>query len=596
MKRRLVFASVLAATFAANSLCAALPAQAQQLPSYAVPQGQQPQGQPPQQQPGGQYPADPNAPQPNSQQYPQDPNAPGVARLAELDGTVSVKHGDTADQATAVANAPVIAGDYLSTGADGRAEVELAPAALVRAGANTQVRFTQLNGQNDVTQLAEGTLEVRVFTAGQDNVSVQTPSVDVQPAEAGEYLVSVGTDGNTQVTARSGSLAIVTPKGSEQLQPGQTMDVTGSADDPQYRYIGEVAQSDVEAWGAQRDQAIASAVDVGVNVQDNTQDNAPYNAQDAVTGEADLNQYGTWQNVQGYGDAWVPSEPAGWAPYSDGSWVNVGYYGPTWVSYEPWGWAPYHYGRWFYAPGCGWAWSPGPPRLHPMWSPALVAFFGYGGGVGVGVGLGFGNVGWVPLAPGEFYRPWWGPGAALSLSFNFGGYRNYAHGFIGVPLATWRSGVIRNVRPMSVAALRGQQFYRGAMPIARMGGGYARPAAATGGGWQHFGGAARPAYQNSQYQSQRSYGQYQTQRSNYQTRQYPQGYAQRQYAQPAYQQRSYTQQRSYGQSYQRSYGGQSYQRSYPQQRSYSRPQSSYSRSSAPSRGNSGAHSHGPGRP
>ena len=82
----------------------------------------------------------------------------------------------------------------------------------------------------------------------------------------------------------------------------------------------------------------------------------------------------------------------------------MNYYGPTWIAAEPWGWAPYHYGRWFFAPTVGWAWTPGPRFAHPVWSPALVAFFGYGGGVGVGVG--FGNVGWVPLAPGESYRPW----------------------------------------------------------------------------------------------------------------------------------------------------------------------------------------------
>jgi hypothetical protein len=40
----------------------------------------------------------------------------------------------------------------------------------------------------------------------------------------------------------------------------------------------------------------------------------------------------------------------------------------------------------------------------------MVAFFGIGGGVGVGVG--FGSVGWVPLAPFEPYRPWYGRGYA----------------------------------------------------------------------------------------------------------------------------------------------------------------------------------------
>ena len=38
----------------------------------------------------------------------------------------------------------------------------------------------------------------------------------------------------------------------------------------------------------------------------------------------------------------------------------------------------------------------------------MVGFIGWGGGVGLG--FGFGNVGWVPLAPYERFRPWYGRG------------------------------------------------------------------------------------------------------------------------------------------------------------------------------------------
>ena len=314
---------------------------------------------------------------------------PSVARLSDVEGSVALKHGDSGDQATAVANAPVVAGDYITTGPDGRAEVQLDANTLIRAGANAQLRFTQLDGASDVAQVAEGSVELRVFGAGQDNVQVQTPSVDVQPQQPGAYLITVTSDGNTEITARSGSAAVVTPQGSQQVSTGRTMEVTGQASSPQYQYIDEVAQTDLEAWGDQRDQMMIAAN--GAQAQ--------YVPGD-MTGSTDLSQYGNWVDIPGYGQAWVPSDVAqGWTPYSDGSWVSLNYYGPTWVAAEPWGWAPYHYGRWFFAPSVGWAWSPGPRYGHPVWSPALVAFFGYGGGVGVG--LGFGNVGWVPLAPGN---------------------------------------------------------------------------------------------------------------------------------------------------------------------------------------------------
>ena len=82
------------------------------------------------------------------------------------------------------------------------------------------------------------------------------------------------------------------------------------------------------------------------------------------------------------------------------------------MSGDPWGWAPYHYGNW-YMSSFGWAWYPGSIYGRHYWRPAMVSFFGWGSpgiGVGFGVGFGFGNVGWVPLAPFERFRPWYGRG------------------------------------------------------------------------------------------------------------------------------------------------------------------------------------------
>ncbi len=133
------------------------------------------------------------------------------------------------------------------------------------------------------------------------------------------------------------------------------------------------------------------------------------------TGSGDLDRYGQWRDVPGYGDVWQPYESSDWVPYADGRWVWEPYYGWTWVSYEPWGWAPYHYGRWFYY-GSSWCWWPGPvyPAYYPMWAPAYVSFFGFGRhwglGFGSGFGGGFGSIGWLPLGPHDGGYRWWGRG------------------------------------------------------------------------------------------------------------------------------------------------------------------------------------------
>ena len=132
----------------------------------------------------------------------------------------------------------------------------------------------------------------------------------------------------------------------------------------------------------------------------------------SIYGAEDLDENGHWIYVPRYGNCWFPSVSYGWAPYRYGGWRYIDYYGWTWVSHEPWGWAPYHYGRWFHHVRFGWGWYPGPYYSHHYWRPALVAFFGFDFGIGFGVGghYPYGHVGWVPLAPGERYYPWYGRG------------------------------------------------------------------------------------------------------------------------------------------------------------------------------------------
>ena len=77
-------------------------------------------------------------------------------------------------------------------------------------------------------------------------------------------------------------------------------------------------------------------------------------------GVSDLNYYGNFMNIPGYGMAWQPFfAGAGWDPYMNGAWASYPGVGYTWVSAYPWGWTPYHYGSWINVPGYGYVWTPG---------------------------------------------------------------------------------------------------------------------------------------------------------------------------------------------------------------------------------------------
>jgi hypothetical protein len=366
----------------------------------------------------------------------------GVARISLLGGDVSVRRGDSGDWVAAALNAPMVTDDTLSTGAGARAEVQFDNANMIRVAGDSEIRLVQLEDERYVLQIARGAVTFRVLGDTRADVELDTPCVSVRPLGRGAYRITVRDDGQSEITVRSGEAEIFTPAGAERLRPGRTMEVRGSAADPQVRMLAEIRRDSWDEWNVSRDRRLESSR--SYRYADRT-----------IYGVEDLDDYGTWITVSSYGYVWRPRVAVGWSPYYYGRWVWVDYYGWTWLSYDPWGWAPYHYGRWFWDTGYGWCWWPGGYGIRHRWSPALVAFFGYGHG-GVGIGFGFGRVGWVPLGPHEPYHRWYGRGF----------YRGYRDGFPGdhnrVQPAT---DLRRNYRPArapnGIAGMDAAAFGRG---------------------------------------------------------------------------------------------------------------------------------------
>ena len=313
-----------------------------------------------------------------------------VARVSVISGDVSVRRGDSGDWVAAVVNAPLMAGDYISTAPEARAEVQFDGANALRMSGDTQVRLAELEYNRYQLELARGVATYRVLSDMNIDVEVDTPNISVRPSKAGAYRISVGEEGQTELAVRSGQVEVFTPKGTQWVRAGQTMIARGSASDPEFRIAGATPVDEFDRWSEARDRSELQST------------SARYVPQ-GVYGASDLDSYGNWVNEPDYGYCWTPAVDASWSPYTYGRWVWSDWYGWTWVSYDPWGWAPYHYGRWFYRDR--WMWYPGMVGTRHYWSPALVAFVGWGSG---GVGISFGNVGWVPLAPYETFHPWWG--------------------------------------------------------------------------------------------------------------------------------------------------------------------------------------------
>jgi hypothetical protein len=334
-----------------------------------------------------QGPQDGPAPQ-DAQNPDQDP--PGrVARLNDMEGSVSFQPGGENDWVDAVLNRPLVTGDNLWADENSRAEVHIGSTAL-RLGAKTGITLLEVGDRAAQIRLAQGSLIVKVrHVDDEDSYEVDTPNVAFTVLQPGDYRIDVDPDGNrTDVTVWRGRGEVTGGGSSYTVVADQHATFTGT-DHLEYD-LGQIPDQDgFDSWALDRDQ-----------IEDRS-DSANYVSRE-MTGYEDLDEYGDWSYVAGYGTCWRPRAlVVGWAPYRFGHWIWVGPWGWTWVEDEPWGFAPFHYGRWAFA-GSGWFWVPGPVYVRPVWAPALVAWVGGAPGFRFSVGVG---VGWFPLGPGEVFIP-----------------------------------------------------------------------------------------------------------------------------------------------------------------------------------------------
>ena len=318
-----------------------------------------------------------------------------VGRVADVGGELFLAPEDKPDGWNTIGlNYPITNGDNLWVGNNGRAEIDFGGGQF-RLGADTNLHMSRLDDRQFALFVAQGLVGVRVRSLDPgESARVDTPNAQVVIVRPGLYRIDVSDDReHTHVVVREGEVNVLTAGGVQQVLPGQSADIDGA--DARFATVQNGIGSDgFDTWVASRDRYYATARN-GNNVSPQ------------MVGAADLAQYGTWSQAPDVGAVWYPNDvPNDWAPYRNGYWVDVGGFGPTWVDYAPWGYAPFHYGRWAYIGG-RWGWSPGAYVARPRWAPAFVAWTG-GSGWSISASAGGPVYGWVPLAWGEPYRPWWG--------------------------------------------------------------------------------------------------------------------------------------------------------------------------------------------
>lgn len=320
-----------------------------------------------------------------------------VVRLSYLNGTVAIQRPGSTEWAQAIVNTPIQEGFGLETSDHSFAEVQFENGSTVRLGELSKLGFSQLAMDSQGNKLnrllfEQGYATFHVIPEHGDVYTVSADGATLTPKGKSKFRTDFDQD-RLRVEVFDGAVDAASSSGSARLGKDKVLEF-----DPQTTAAFNVQRGiEKDAWDkwteARDTQSQLTVNDQAVGL------NRP------MYGWDDLNEYGEWAYVPGFGYGWSPYEATGWMPYSMGLWNWYPSFGWTWIAGEPWGWLPYHYGLWNFDSSLGWFWMPG---NFGAWSPGLVNW-----------SSGPGWIGWSPY------------GATLPPGYN---------GVVSVPGSTVQNG------------------------------------------------------------------------------------------------------------------------------------------------------------
>ena len=302
-----------------------------------------------------------------------------IVRLSDVEGTVQIDRTTGAGFEKAFINLPMVEGCRLQTGANGRAEVEFEDGSALRLGNNSQLEFVHLalgdNGQKISTvKLLSGTAYASLHDAKGDRFSLTFAQDSITVPASAHFRVVLAPANSASVAVFKGKIVVAGLSGQNEVaekhsatihfgKAGAARDDLGKSDSnpdelgktDTSKTAGVVIaknydQEPLDGWDRQQNDYHQRYTTVA-----NSAFSSPYGY-----GVSDLNYYGGFMAIPGYGLGWQPYfADATWNPLMDGGWAWYPGAGYIWVSAYPWGWMPYRYGNWNFAPGYGWFWQPG---------------------------------------------------------------------------------------------------------------------------------------------------------------------------------------------------------------------------------------------
>jgi uncharacterized protein DUF6600/FecR-like protein len=272
-----------------------------------------------------------------------------IVRLSQVDGDVQIDRSTGQGYEKAFINLPVTQGAKLRTGQSARAEIEFEDGSTLRITPGSVLEFPELarhdsGARASSVELQEGTAYLNFkgdkgeefsLGFGRESLRLNKPAhlrVELRDASATVAVFK----GDVEVHGSSGQVDV-------EKKHSATFDLAGTSP---YTLANSLEPDPYDDWDKQQEK---------YHQQYSANSYSPY-----AYGASDLNYYGSFYNMPGYGLMWQPYlVGAAWDPFMNGAWMWYPGAGYAWISGYPWGWTPYRYGSWNYLSGYGWFWQPG---------------------------------------------------------------------------------------------------------------------------------------------------------------------------------------------------------------------------------------------
>ena len=272
-----------------------------------------------------------------------------IVRLSDVHGQVQIDKNTGLGFENAFANLPITEGTQLRTSSSGRAEIEFEDGSSMRLAPNSSVEFSRLGLSDSGKRISQVQLRqglAYVDWLGKDDFSLNFSRESISLDHAAHFRLDA-TPQAADLAVFKGDVDVNGPAGKLVVEKKKTA-TFNAEDNDKYTVANKIVESPFDSWDK-------DAIGYHDQYAKNNVSHSPYGY-----GLSDLNYYGAFSNVPGYGMMWQPFfTGVGWDPFMDGAWSFYPGYGYMFASAYPWGWMPYRYGNWMFLQGMGWMWQPG---------------------------------------------------------------------------------------------------------------------------------------------------------------------------------------------------------------------------------------------